>query len=118
MVHPMFDIAQSFISQDAPELKSDNCLAVFVEDKGQRLSIMSHLPPEPPSPCQQKSIKNQVIEVLEINEVVWQKSLPSDHIMNGQDISIGQARKLAIALLIILTNLVPVCQPTVLSRTC
>ena len=106
------------MSQEAPDLKSDDWPAAFVEDTGQRLSIMCHLPPELPSPCQQKSIKTQVIEVLEINDVVQQKSLPSEHIMNGQDVSIGQARKLAIAVLIILTNLVPVCQPTALSRTC
>ena len=113
----MFDVAQSFILQEAPNLKSDNWLAAFVEDTAQRLSTMSHLLPELPSPCQKKSVKTQVIEVIEINEVV-QRSLPSEYSINGQDVSIGQARKRAIAVLIVLTNLVPVWQPTALFRTC
>ena len=112
----MFDVAQSFICQEAPNPKSDDWLAAFVEHTAQRLSTMSHLPPQLPTPCQQKSIKTQVIEVIEINEVV-QRSLPSEYSIYGQDVSIGQARKRAIAILIVLTNLVPVCQPTVLFRT-
>ena len=111
----MFDVAQSFICQEAPNPKSVNWRAAFVEHTAQRLSTMSHLPPQLPTPCQQKSIKTQVIEVIEINEVV-QRSLPSEYSIYGQDVSIGQARRRAIAVLIVLTNLVPVCQPTVLFR--
>ena len=113
----MFNVAQSFIFQEDPDLKSDDWLAAFAEDTAQRLSTMSHLPPELPSPCQQKSIKTQIIEVIEIDEVVHRSSL-SEYNINGQDVSIGQARRRAIAVLIILTNLVPVCQPIVFFRTC
>ena len=116
-VHLIFNAAPSSKIQEYWNLKSDNRLAAFAEDAAQRLFTMSHLPPELPSPCQQKSIKTPVIEVIDIDEVV-QRSLPSEYSINGQTVSIGQARKRAIAVLIVLTNLVPVCQPTVLFRKC
>ena len=115
--HLIFNAAPSSTIQGYWNLNSDNCLATFAEDAAQRLSTMSHLPPELPSPCQQKSIKTPVIEVIDIGEIV-QRSLPSEYSLNGQTVSIGQARKRALAVLIVLTNLVPVCQPTVLFRTC
>ena len=116
-VHVMFDAALKLHTSRNSESRVWIVAGCVPEDTAQRLSTMSHLPPELPSPCQQKSIKTQVIEVIEINEVV-QRSLPSDYSINGQDVSIGQARKRAIAVLIVLTNLVPVCQPHVLFRTC
>ena len=111
------DAAQSFIFQGAPNLQADKWLLTFVEDAYQPLSILSHSPPELPSLCQQKSIKNQIIEVIEINDVV-QSSLPSEYGINVQDDSIVQSRKRAIVVLIVFTNLVPVCQPIVRFRIC
>lgn len=116
-VHPIFDVARRSIIQEAPNIKSDDWLAAFVEDTAQRLSTVSHLSPELPSPCQQKSIKSQAIKVIEIGEVV-QRSLPSEYSIDRHIVSIGQARKRAVAVLTVLTNLVPVCQPTALLRTC
>lgn len=113
----MYLAAQNFIFQEAPDFESDNWLAALEEAQVQRRFTMTHLLPELPSPCQQKSIETQVIKVIEVTEVV-QRSLPSDYSINGQHISTGQARKRAIAVLIVLTNLVPVCLPTICLRTC
>lgn len=44
-------------------------------------------------------------------------SPPPEYKEQEQDVSIGQARKRAVAILIVLTNLVPVCQPVHTARS-
>ena len=75
---------------------------------------MSHSPPELPSLCHLPSIKPDVDDMMETIEEI-KKSLPPDYREHGQ---IGEARKRAIAILIVLTNLVPVCLPILLSVPC
>ena len=82
---------------------------------------MSHSPPELPDPCHLPSIRLQVTEMMDTIEEV-QRSLPSEYTEHekgaGKDDSIGQARKRAIAVLIVLANLVPVCLPILSSILC
>lgn len=76
---------------------------------------MSHSTPEPPSlchlPCIKAQMPGQMAHTVEpIIEVT--SFLPPEYIEDEQVASIGHARKRAVAVLLVLTNLVPVCLPT------
>lgn len=71
---------------------------------------MSESPPELLSQYRSPSINSQVTELIEIIDAL-QESLPPVYREHGQDASIGQARKRAIVVGILLTSLVPVSLP-------
>lgn len=71
---------------------------------------------KPPSPCHLPSVQENESETV---EAIVEKSEapPLEYRAQDHDFSTGQARKRAIAILIVLTNLVPVLQPIRLYRT-
>lgn len=71
---------------------------------------MSNSIPKPPSPCYLPSIQAKNSETVE-RVLEMPRSPPPEQ---GQDFPIGQTRKRAIAVFIVLTNLVPVRQPILL----
>lgn len=75
---------------------------------------MSPSTPESPPLCHLPPIKAQLYEQVE-KTVETLRSLPAECKEHNRDSSIGQDRKRAIAVLIVLTNLVPVCLPSLLS---
>ena len=68
---------------------------------------MSQSGPELPSLCHLSDLKTQISETIEV-AVEVSESLTPKHKEHGQEISIGKARKRAIAVLIVFSNLVPV----------
>ena len=73
---------------------------------------MSHsLPPEPPLPCHLPSIIAQTISDVEqtAQTLGFPPPEPTKHPQNPTPL--GLARKRAIAVLLVLANLVPVCSP-------
>lgn len=70
---------------------------------------MSYSTPEPPSPCHLPSTKAQICDRVE--NVVERPGSPPQYGQQQQNTPLGQARKRAIAVLIVLTNLVPVRLP-------
>ena len=74
---------------------------------------MSHAEPNPPCPCYLPPVKAQPSEKVKAIIVEISSSEAPKNEEYSQDISIGRARKNGIAILIVLTNLVPV-SPSIL----
>ena len=69
---------------------------------------MSHAGPDPPSPCYLPPVKAQISEKVEATVVELPRAETPENGEHRQDISVGRARRNGIAILIVLTNFVPV----------